>query len=108
MDEKEVYVGVFEMLSYTDVLRHIAEQHGEEGTKIVQSSEDMPLLWHEYQHLSTEFGHVHANNHKEAIERVGKVIETISSDDSKLEEFSTLLESKSSEVKEYLDELNNK
>ena len=108
MDGQEVYVGVFEMLSYTDVLRHINSYHGEEGNKIVQSADDMPLLWHELQHLGKKAGHTHLNNHQEALERMIEVAKEISSDDSKREEFIKVLESDSSlEVKEYLNELRN-
>lgn len=81
-EDKAIYSGIYEMLSYEDVLRHIAEHHGEEGISVVTGSDKMPAIWHEYEHLYSDTDHFHANSHKESIERIETLAALISTEES--------------------------
>jgi hypothetical protein len=111
MDGKETYVGIFDMPSYTDVLRHIAEKHGEEGLSIVKNPDEMPTFWHEFQHLSGESNHDHINGHKESLDRISKLVELLGDGDEEIlqsfiEEAKSEVTSKEfKEVKEYMEGL---
>jgi len=109
MKDKEVYNGVFEMLSYTDALRHIVEHH-KGGSDIVQNSSEMPIVWHELQHLNGDPGHFHLNDHKVSLERAAELVKKLSSDETFLESVIELVDSTETEetfqsVKEYLQEI---
>jgi hypothetical protein len=107
MDDKKVFIGVYEMSSYTDVLRHIVDEHGEEGLAIVQDSSEMPVLWHEFDHSEKELDHVHLNDHKKSVERVGGILEEFLSDESIVKKLIEKAESDGSteEREKYLEEL---
>ena len=106
-DGKKVYNGLFEMLSYTDVLRHVAEVHGPEGTSIVKETKEMPLVWHELQNLNGDLDHIHLNNHREALQKAIDLLEKISDDPTFLPKIMEMVESNDEflEVKEYFQEL---
>jgi len=113
MEDKEIYTGVYEMLSYTDVLRHIADKHGPEGIAIVKDGNQMPVLWHETKHLNGDTNHLHASSHKETLERMKDLVELVSSDESEMEKLKEMIvEGRAGEefskVNNYLDELKDK
>ena len=111
MSDKEVYNGLFEMLSYIDVLRHIAEKHPPEGETIVKNSQEMPVIWHELQHLNGDPGHAHLNNHKEALKRATELLEQLSTNSKFLKEIMELVEEDITEefakVDKYIQELDS-
>ena len=111
MDGKEVYSGLYEMLSYVDVLRHIAEKHGPDGESIIKNSQEMPVIWHELQHLNGDLNHLHLNNHREALEDSIKLLEKLSTDTSFLEEVMEFTKKdvieENFKIEEYIQELDS-
>jgi uncharacterized protein HemY len=109
MEDKEVFVGIFEMLEYSDVLRHIVEYHGPEGKEMIQNQEELPTIWHELDHLKNETNHIHLSNHREAAQMIVTTLDKVYDPDV-VEEFKELVQGEvyqkeNEKVQQYLDQL---
>lgn len=61
--------------TYDDVIKHIAERHGEEGQRILSSPNEAPVMWHECAHVGmadlppgTVWDHDHVGTTQEIVE----------------------------------------
>ena len=66
----EMLPSIYSFERYSDVLNHIKERHGDEGCKIVDDPNSMPVLWHEFSHVQegVTWDHEHEGTNTESVQ----------------------------------------